>query len=124
MARISLARFRSLSNAAYTCLFGACFGALFFGAASPTDILYLWLVIGALGIVLAIIKDASVGPVRARAGLLLADALTIAALLLLYLALPAFLGLARGPLILILAAAHGAIYSRLLYKGRIIAWEA
>ena len=56
--RITLARFRSLSNAAYACLFGACFGALFFGAASPADILYLWLVIGALGIVLAIIKDA------------------------------------------------------------------
>lgn len=124
MARITLARFRSLSNAAYTCLFGACFGAMFFGAASPADIFYLWLGIGALGIVLAIIKDVAVGPPHVSAGLLLADALTVAALLLLYITLPAFLGMARGLLILILAAAHGAIYSRLLYKGRIIAWEA
>lgn len=123
MAHTTLARFRSLSNAAYICLFGACLGALFFGAASPTGILYLWLGIGALGIVLAIIKDASARPVRVRACLLLADGLTIAALLLLYNTLPAFLGLARGLIILMLAAAHGAIYSRSLYNGRIIAWE-
>lgn len=106
MAHTTLARFRSLSNAAYICLFG-----------------YLWLGIGALGIVLAIIKDASARPVRVRACLLLADGLTIAALLLLYNTLPAFLGLARGLIILMLAAAHGAIYSRSLYNGRIIAWE-
>lgn len=121
---MSLARFRSLSNAAYICLFGASYGALFFGVASPAGIGYLWLAIGAVGVVLAIRKDVAAEPVRVRAGLLLADALTIAALLLLYVTLPTFLGLVRGLLVLALAAAHGAIYSRLLYSDRIIAWEA
>jgi hypothetical protein len=122
--RLSLARFRSLSTAAYTCLFCAGFGALFFGVASPEGILYLWLAIGAVGVVLALIKDVAVEPLRVRTGLLLADALTVAALLLLASALPSFLGLVRGLLVIALAAAHGAIYSRLLYSERIITWEA
>ena len=46
---------------------------------SPADILYLWLGIGALGIVLATIKDVSVRPLGVSAGLLLTDALTVAA---------------------------------------------
>lgn len=121
---MSLARFRSLSTAAYTCLFGASFGALFFGVASPAGVVYLWLAIGAVGVVLAIIKDVSVGPARVRAGLLLADALAVVALLLLYYVLPASIGLARGLCAIFLAAAHGAIYSRLLYSERIITWEA
>lgn len=121
---MTFARFRSLSTAAYICLFGACFGALFFGVASPAGIGYLWLAMGAVGVVLAIRKDVSVESMRVRAGLLLADTLTIAALALLYATLPAFLGLTRGLLIIALVAAHAAIYSRLLYSDRIIAWEA
>lgn len=121
---MNLMRFRSFSTAAYVCLFGAGFGALFFGVTGPTGIGYLWLTMGALGVILAIIKDVAAPQPRVRAGLLLADALTIAALLLLYDALPASIGMARGLLIIVLAAAHAAVYSRLLYSGRIIAWAA
>lgn len=110
--------------AAYTCLFGAFFGAAVFGDQHPIGLRYVWFVMGCFGIILAAIKNSEIPDPHARARMFLADGLAFATMLLLYSALPVYIGLARGLCILIATALYVTLAMRWLFSGRIIAGEA
>lgn len=119
----TFARFQGQSRAAYIFLFGAFLGGAVYGM-NPPGLIYVWLAAGAIGIILTVIKNSEIPDSRARSRMFLADGLVITAMLLLYSALPVYIGLARGLCLLIAAAMYITLYVRWLDSGRIIAKEA
>jgi hypothetical protein len=109
--------------AAYSCIFGAFLGAAVVGD-QPVGLLYIWFVMGCVGGILAAVKNSEIPDQHARTRMFLADGLAFATMLLLYSALPVYIGLARDLCILIAAAVYVSLFSHWLYAGRIIALEA
>jgi len=112
-----------LSIYGYIFLFGSVFGFTAFGntgSSSRLFLFYSWVIMFFIGGVLLSIKNSKILDPKMKLKIALADLfITLVSVVLIY-ALPAFLGLVRSAIILIVQGIYAFIYLQLLDKGKII----
>ncbi len=116
---------RKLSIRTYSLWFGSIFGYTVFnhtsyGVIKNTGSLYVWLLMGFVGSILVVMKNAKITNSKLRFWIMTADLLVLLALIILINILPAFLGLLRGLIVLIVSLIYIIVYFKLLFKGKLL----